>query len=438
MESLWLTTAKHTPFPALDGDRTTEVLIIGGGLVGVLCAKELCEAGIDTLLVEADRIGHGVTADTTAKITFQHGLIYADLIRKYGLDKAKHYLNANLEALERYRSLCQGIDCDYEVQNAYVYSRSNRKKLEEEVTAYHRLGVSARLVTDLPLPFPTVGAVEAEGQASFHPLKFLYAISAGLPICEQTKVLELKPGVAVTNRGTIRAKKILIATHFPLLNKHGGYFLKLYQHRSYLLALQDAPRIDGMYVDEAESGLSFRRYRDLLLLVGGSHRTGKQGGNWNELEAFARRHYPQAKEVCRFATQDCMSLDAVPYIGRYGKGTPDLYVATGFNKWGITSSMAAASILGDLLRGKENRYADVFSPSRSILHPQLALNALSSVLGLLTPTVPRCPHLGCALKYNAAEHSWDCPCHGSRFTKDGKLIQNPATDDKPMKPPKHP
>ena len=185
-----------------------------------------------------------------------------------------------------------------------------------------------------------------------------------------------------------------------------------------------------MYVDEDEKGLSFRNYGDRLLLGGGSHRTGKQGGGWRELERFAARRYPDAQETVRWATQDCMSLDGVPYIGPYSKRTPGLFVATGFNKWGMTSSMAAAQILTDLVLERNNPYAAVFSPSRTILRPQLAVNGLESLLGLLTPTAPRCPHMGCALKYNAAEHSWDCPCHGSRFGEDGKLINNPASDDK--------
>ena len=184
-----------------------------------------------------------------------------------------------------------------------------------------------------------------------------------------------------------------------------------------------------MYVDEEKDGLSFRNYNGLLLLGGGAHRTGKQGGGWAELEDFARTHYPKASIKYRWATQDCMSLDGIPYIGRYSKTAPNLYVATGFNKWGMTSSMAAAMLLSDLIQGKENEYERLFSPSRTILRPQLLCNAFETTVNLLTPTKPRCPHLGCVLKWNPLEHSWDCPCHGSRFGKDGKLLDNPATAD---------
>ena len=279
---------------------------------------------------------------------------------------------------------------------------------------------------------PTAGALKFPKQAQFHPLKFAAAIARDLRIFEDTKVLELGRGTAVTNRGTIRAKRMIVATHFPLLNKHGAYFLKLYQHRSYVLALENAGSLPGMYVDQKETGLSFRNSGELLLLGGGGHRTGKPGGGWRELENFAQRHYPQARIAARWATQDCMTLDGVPYVGQYSRRTEGLYVATGFNKWGMTSSMAAAELLADLLLGRANPYEELFCPSRSVFRPQLAANVLSSTVGLLTPTAPRCPHMGCALKYNAQEHSWDCPCHGSRFGEDGELLDNPATDDKRM------
>ena len=430
MDSIWLQTAQLPPFPPLRSDLKTDVLIIGGGMAGLLCAYKLSQAGVDCALVEANRIGSGVTRNTTAKITAQHGLIYASLLQRLGSQRAKLYLSANQAALAEYRALCRDIDCDFEERDAFVYSVDSGKRLEQELAALDRLGFAAEFVESLPLPFPTAGAVKFPRQAQFHPLKFMAAIAKGLRIFEHTKVLELGPGWASTSGGKISADRIIAATHFPPLNKHGCYFLKLYQHRSYVLALKDAPDVHGMYLDEDQTGLSFRNCGEHLLIGGGSHRTGKRGGGWSELERFTRRHYPKAQETARWATQDCMTLDGVPYVGLYSRCTAGLYVAAGFNKWGMTSSLVAAGLLTDLILGRDNPYTPVFSPSRGILRPQLAANILESLLGLLTPTVPRCPHMGCALKYNAAEHSWDCPCHGSRFGEDGSLLTGPASGDK--------
>lgn len=429
MNSIWSETAKSPEFNALDGDIKTDVLIVGGGIAGILCAYELQKAGVDYALIESERICGGITKNTTAKITSQHGLIYQDLIKKFGTEKARAYYDANQSAVETYRNLCADIDCDFGEKPSYVYSIDDERKIENELNALEKMGRPAQFASSVSLPFSVAGAVKFERQAQFNPLKFLYAVSKDLNIYENTKLLEFLPDKITTNRGNVTAKKIIVATHFPILNKHGMYFIKMYQHRSYVVALKNASDVGGMYVDENEKGLSFRNYGDLLLLGGGSHRTGEKGGNWKELSAFAKENYPEAEPVCQWAAQDCITLDGMPYIGQYSKNTPDLYVTTGFNKWGMTSSLVGAKILADAVCGKKNSYAELFSPSRSILHPRLASNLCKTVLNLLTPTVPRCPHLGCALKYNPQERSWDCPCHGSRFTEDKKLIDNPATGD---------
>ncbi len=432
MDSIWLKTADKPRFDALDGNKKTDVLIIGGGIAGILCFYKLKNAGVDCMLVEADEICGGITKNTTAKITLGHGLIYDKMTRRFGEDKARLYAEAQSKAIKEYARLCKNIECDFETRDNYVYSLNDREKIEKEVAALNRIGVKSELSDAKELPFSVAGAVRVKDQAQFHPLKFLYTIAKDLPIYENTKVTELMPHKAKTNRGEIVFKKLIIATHFPMLNKHGLYSLKLYQHRSYVIALKGAQNVDGMYVDESDTGLSFRSYGDLLLLGGGGHRTGKKGGCWQELEDFFRKHYKNAEIVGKWATQDCMTLDDIPYIGQYSKSTPDVFVATGFNKWGMTNAMVAADILCDLVQGKNNPYSAVFDPSRTVLRPQLAVNAFESTVGILTPTAPRCPHLGCALKYNRAEHTWDCPCHGSRFTEDGQLIDNPATDDKKM------
>ncbi|MBP3594857.1 MAG: FAD-dependent oxidoreductase [Lachnospiraceae bacterium] len=429
MYSLWSETVTFPSFEALNKNMKTDVLIIGGGITGILTAHYLQQAGVNYILVEADTICSGITKNTTAKITSQHGLIYHKIAKKYGIDAAGLYLEANEAALWEYRKLTKEFLCDFVNETNYVYTLTRPDKLEQELDTLKKLRFPAEFAQNLPLPFPTAGAVAFPNQAKFHPLKFLAELAKPLHIYEHTKVQELVETLAVTNHGKIQADKIIVTTHFPFLNKHGSYFLKLYQHRSYVLALKDAPKPKGMYVDEADKGLSFRTHQNLLILGGGGHRTGKQGGNYNELRCFADKHFPDAKEVYHWATQDCVTLDGIPYIGQYSKHTPNLYVATGFNKWGMTSAMVAALLLRDLITGKKTPYADVFSPSRSIWHPKLFLNGFESSVNLLTPTRKRCPHLGCALKWNKAEHTWDCPCHGSRFTRKGELIDNPATDD---------
>ncbi len=432
MQSLWIDTVQKPKFESLKGDINTDILIVGGGLTGILCAYFLDRAGINYTLIEAKEICSGITKNTTAKVTVQHGLIYDTIIKKYGIEAAQKYYIANNNALARYQKLCQEFDCSFETKDNYVYSLSDKEKVEKEIKAYNYIGVSADFITKTPLPFDIVGAVKLKNQGQIHPLEFLYKLAQNLNIKENTKLINLTPDCAETNNGKIHFKKAIIATHFPILNKHGSYFLKMYQHRSYVIALKNAQNVDEMYVDHDLKGLSFRNYGDLLLLGGGSHRTGKKGGTWTELEAFAEKYYPKADIKYKWATQDCMTLDGIAYIGNYSKNTPNLFVATGYNKWGFTSAMVAAEILCDLVQEKQNEFASIFSPSRSILHPQLAINGAESLFNIITPTIPRCPHLGCALKYNKYEHTWDCPCHGSRFTKDGELIDGPATDDKQM------
>jgi len=429
MNSIWNNTVDLPSFSTFKGNKKTDVLIIGGGLAGILCAYMLHKQNIDYMLVEANHIMSGVSKNTTAKITSQHGFVYQKLVSEFGVDKARLYLNANQRAIEKYRKLAKNIDCDFEEKDNYVYSVDSLYKIERELTALNKIGFSAEYCESPNIPITTKGAVKFRDQAQFNPLKFVSKITKELNICENTRVLEYNGNEFITDFGRITAEKTIVATHFPFINKHGSYFLKMYQHRSYVLAIKNAPDLKGMYVDESDYGLSFRNYNGALLLGGGGHRTGKQGGSYRELELFKNKHYPASSEITRWATQDCITLDSVPYIGRYSKSTPNLYVATGFNKWGITSSMVAAEMLCDLVLDKENELLTLFSPSRSILRPKLVSNAAEAVVNLFTFTGPRCPHLGCSLKWNKFEHSWDCPCHGSRFSKEGDLLNGPATDD---------
>lgn len=441
MDSIWKSSTQMPEFPALKSNKKTDVLIIGGGITGLLCAHFLQERGVDYILAEAGKICSGVTQNTTAKITAQHGLIYNKILKSRGLEAAAMYLHANLAAVEKYGELCAEIDCDFERKTSYVYSVDSLKKLEKEADALAKIGFYSEITDSTELPFSVAGAISFNNQAQFHPLKFLSHISKDLKIFENTRIAEFIPAegnawehTAVTDKGRkITFKKAIFASHFPFDNKHGLYFLKLYQHRSYVIAFKDVPKIHGMYVDENKKGLSFRGYRDMLFIGGGSHRTGKKGGEWQELRDFARMYYPDGKEIAFWATQDCMSLDGVPYIGPYSPNMKGCYVASGYNKWGMTSSMTAAMLLADMVTEKENHHSAVFDPSRSMIKPQILLNGGEAIKNLLTPTTKRCPHMGCALKWNVTEHTWDCPCHGSRFEKDGTVLDNPANGNLPEK-----
>jgi len=428
-KSMWTQSTKLPRFNKLIGDKKTDVLIIGGGMCGLLCAYRLKEMGVDYILAEGGEIASGITKNTTAKITSQHGLIYDKLIKGAGKEKAKMYLDANENAIRRFESISKSIDCEFEKRDAVTYSLKDVQRIEREVSAVNSLGLNISFTKKTALPFDVKGAAVFPNQAQFNPFKFIGGIAGDLNIYEHTFIRDINQNTALTDSGKITFKKAIVATHFPFINKHGGYFMKLYQHRSYVSAYKGAPLLDAMYVDEDSKGMSFRSSGEYLLIGGGGHRTGKKGAAWAEIEEFKKTHYPDTTLKYQWATQDTMSLDSVAYIGKYSKSTPNLYVASGFNKWGMTSSMVSSLILCDAVMGKKNQYAEVFSPQRSALKPKLFINGIESVFNLITPTPKRCPHLGCALKWNKLEHSWDCPCHGSRFKEDGTLIDNPATND---------
>ncbi|MBE6674624.1 MAG: FAD-dependent oxidoreductase [Ruminococcaceae bacterium] len=428
MNSIWKENCDIPVFPAIDKDISTDVLIIGGGICGILCAYMLQKNNIDYVLVEAERICSKTTANTTAKITSQHGMIYGKISKNLGIDAARLYYEANENAIKKFKYLCKDIDCNFKETDSYVFTLNDKEKIEKEYSYLREIGIDAELIYDFDIPFDAKCGIKFKKQASFNPLKFISAICKNLIIYENSRVGEMIGTQAIVNGHKISANKVIVATHFPFINKHGLYFLKMYQHRSYALALKSDYDLNGMYVNDTKYGLSLRRYGEYIILGGEGHRTGKKSEAWQGLERLANKYFPGDKIVYKWATQDCMTLDGIPYIGNYSRCTPDLYVATGFNKWGMTSSMVAAELLCDLIMGKDNKYKDLFSPSRSMLKPQLAINTLEALGGWLSFTKKRCPHLGCALKWNKFEHSWDCACHGSRFKENGDLLDGPANN----------
>lgn len=472
MESIWKRTTNLDKRDPLPGDMETEAAIIGAGLAGILIAYFLEQKGIKTIILEGNSIASGQTGNTTAKITSQHDLIYDKMIKTFGKDKAQQYATANEKAIESYRQIItqNNIECEFEDFPAYIYSTVEAAPLHQEAIAAKILGIPATFTTDTKLPFPVEGAVRFDGQAQFHPLKFIEAISKDLTIYENTKVLSVENQSILTDRGTVTAKDIIFASHYPFMNKPGYYFIRMHQERSYVLALLNASKLDGMYKGMDQDGLSFRNRGDLLLLGGGKHRTGENsaGGKYNTLREKAKEFWPESEEITCWSAQDCMTLDGIPYIGQFSHSTPHWYVATGFGKWGMTSSMVAAHIISDEITGNVNENAQVFSPlritvpasaktslqdglqavkglSRQLLvAPHTEIDALPNGHGGVVEyegkkvgvyktsegetfiVSTRCPHLGCQVEWNPDELSWDCPCHGSRFDFEGKLINNPA------------
>lgn len=474
MESIWRKDCELPKYPPLTENIKTEAAVIGAGMAGLLTAALLQKKGIDTVLLEANEIASGQTQNTTAKITSQHSLLYDNLVKQLGKEKAQLYARANEEAITMYDSMVkeENIECHFEHLPSYLYTLNDVSKIEKEVDAAKESGIAAEFTTNTTLPFKVRGAAKFPNQAQFNPLEFIKGIIKPLKIYEHTLVREIDKHVIKTEHGKVEADFIVVATHYPFINAPGYYFLRMHQERSYVLALNNAPKLDGMYRDENDYGYSFRHYKDMIILGGGDHRTGENisGGRYEELMEAARKYYPESTEVCRWSAQDCYTLDKVPYIGQYSGSTPNLYVATGFKKWGMTTSMVSAMLLSDMITSKKNPYEELFTPQRfqvtasmeslyneakhtvnhlilkKIKVPDTKLNEVKNGQGTIIEedghkigvyrepdgqvhqVSTKCTHLGCELTWNADELTWDCPCHGSRFDYNGKLINNPALE----------
>ncbi len=480
IDSIW---SKKVPprYPPLAGDIQAEAAVIGGGMAGVLTARLLQEAGVDTVLLEAERIGGGQTSGTTAKVTAQHGDKYRQLLASLGAETAGQYAAAQRQAVEDYEALIRraGIRCGWERRSSWL-TAGEEAPLREELEACRTLGLPVKFLPDPQLPFPAAGAVELPEQGQFHPLEFLYGAAQGLRIYEKSRVLQAEENLLHTRQGSVSCRYVVFADHYPFPKTPGYYFLRLHQERSYILALEGAKIPPAMvyHLEPAGKVLYLRPWGEGLLLGGEGHLTGegREGGRYAALEQRAKELFPGCRVVKRWSAQDCIPLDGLPYIGAFSPARPGWFVATGFGKWGMTGSMAAARMLRGLLTGLPEPWSGVFSPQRFHLSASaqtLAENSLQAAKGLgrrfLTPprgiaehlpkghggiveaegeklgvyrdeagevflVEARCPHLGCQLEWNPDEKSWDCPCHGSRFDYRGRLLTGPAQEGLPTPP----
>lgn len=488
MESIWKSTVSLPERETLKGDTDVENLVIGGGMAGILIAFLLQRKGREVMVIEAKRVASGQTGNTTAKITAQHGLVYDKLIHRVSLEKALQYAEANVDAMAMFERLVaeEGIECHLKHLPSFLYTTEEDMvwELRREAEAAKRLGLEARFVKGsriTELPFSVQAAVRFADQMQFHPLEFLAPLAARLEIYENTKALKVRGHQVYTNHGVITAKNIIFATHYPFVNVPGFYFLRQHQERSYVLGLRrgqgesrsEAGRdtgdwqrtngectLTGMYYSVDKGGLSLRPYENMLLLGGGSHRTGKsvelyecgcsgaresgepadkvirEARGYAYLRQIAKEYYPQLEECAAWAAQDCMPHDEVPFIGKYSVFHPYWYVATGFHKWGMTTSMIAAMEISHQIVEGEQLYGKIFAPQRLFMQAGMKnwlVDIGESIKGLWKGVWAekeyRCPHLGCELQWNEEEQSFDCPCHGSRFSREGELLDNPAQTD---------
>ncbi|HKF15125.1 MAG TPA: FAD-dependent oxidoreductase [Gaiellaceae bacterium] len=491
--SFWIDTTPETAYPALADRVEVDVAVVGAGITGITAATLLKRAGKTVALLDSKRIVHGATGYTTAKVTSGHGASYSKIRKGFGEEGVRTYAQANEAALQRIAQFVEedGIDCEFERRTNYVYAESEDEvaQLRQEAEVERKAGLAVELVDETPLPFDVFAALKLENQAQFHPRKYLLALAETIPgdgshVFEQTRVQDVKHGEpceVTTEHGSLHARDVVIATHLPILDR-GLFFAKAYPHRSYAVAamIGQAQDPQGMYINSGTPTRSIRTLRDgdrVFIQVGGNgHKTGDEQNTparYDQLERFLRQHWPGAGEIrYRWSTQDYMPHDYVPYVGRLRRGSDHIYVATGYSKWGMTNGTAAAMIVGDLIQGRDNPWAELFDSKRLVrrsgvgsflkenmsagIHffvDRLAPADTSDVdrlkpgegaivrvrarktavyrdeEGRLHAMSPVCQHLYCFVEWNRAERTWDCPCHGSRYAAEGTAIEGPTTKD---------
>lgn len=486
--SYWMASTPQTDYPKLNADLRFDTAIIGGGMAGILTAYFLKKEGQKVAIIEADRILQGTTGHTTAKITSQHGLMYSHIKKAMGVEMSKQYADANETAIRTIESLAHeyNIDCDFESQSSYVYTQSDSyvQKIIDEAKTAVELGIKAEYTDKLPLPIDIKAAVRFDNQAQYHPRKFLLAIAeqisgSGCDIFEKTRVIDIMPGThctVVTEHGNkITADNVVLASHFPFFDGGGLYFTRLYPERSYALGVAIEEKYPGgMYITAEDPGRSFRSQKfdgGEMVIVGGEHHKTGQGGpmldHYFNLKKSAMETFHLKDIPYHWSTQDYTTADEIPYAGQLVSNISNVYVATGFGKWGMTNSTVSAMLIKDLIVKRQNPWQDVYDPSRftpaasiknfikenSNVAKQLITGKLkpmpgdidvkngeAKVLeidggktgayrdekGVLHLVDTTCTHMGCELQWNDAEKTWDCPCHGSRFTYEGDIVEGPA------------
>jgi glycine/D-amino acid oxidase-like deaminating enzyme/nitrite reductase/ring-hydroxylating ferredoxin subunit len=496
-QSLWLATGRAGSYPALEGDARADVAVLGGGITGLCTAALLRREGLDVVVVDQHELGTGVTGHTTAKVSSLHGLTYSRLRSRFGDDGARAYGQANEHGIELIEQLARehAIDCDWRRKPNYTYAAGDgdRRQVEQEAEAAAAVGLPATFVEDVPLPYPTHGAVRFDDQAEFQPYEFVMRladalVADGCRVYERTRALHVHDGAPCrveTDRGAISADSVVVATHFPFTDR-ALFFARQHPERSYCLALRIEGAVpNGMFISASSPTRSIRAHpvdgEELLIVGGEGHKVGQgdpMAPRYRTLATFAEKNWDVRELVYRWSSQDNMPADGVPFVGRLTPRSRATYAATGFRKWGLAMGAASARMLTDSILGRENEWLGLFDPNR--LNPVASAKDLVSenanvafhffadrvtrrasdsardlgpgdgkvvsrhgrqvalakdADGFVHAVSARCTHLGCIVNWNDAEASWDCPCHGSRFAVDGTVIEGPAVHDLERKDP---
>jgi glycine/D-amino acid oxidase-like deaminating enzyme/nitrite reductase/ring-hydroxylating ferredoxin subunit len=493
--SYWVHSTPPRDLPSAELPGETDVVVVGGGIAGVTTAYLLTQAGKQVVLLEADRLGLGTTGGTTAKVSAQHGMKYYQLALNRGKEAAEAYAASNSAALEWIadESTQVGSNCDFERRDCYIFTRDSeqRDEIALEVAEAVQAGLPMELVEgDIGLPFDVAAAAKLPDQAQFDPRRWLLAlaeraVSQGCVIVEHSRVSGVRgtssPFTVKTPQGDVRAPDVVIATHYPILDR-GLFFARLDPIHDLVAAAEIAEQLPGMYKG-LDTGHSVRTVptadgRQLLIALGEHHRTGEAGDaseRYQRLARWAQAEFDIKEPAYRWSAHDLNTPDGMPYIGRYHPMARGLWVATGFGQWGMTGGTLAGLLLSDLITGIGNPWAELYDPSRvpalksvsrvAKSNLQVAKHLVGDHARALSGTDPRdlkpgeatvsvrgvrpvaayrdaddtlhavsarCTHLGCLVQFNNAEHTWDCPCHASRFELDGAVLHGPAVD--PLEP----
>ena len=482
--SLWLKGIKTKLLPSLKKDIETDVLIIGGGITGISTAFYLRDTNLDITIIDSDKIGYGVTSKTTGKLTYLQEDILNKIKNTYGRKTANEYMESQKYAIDLVKDniIDYNIKCNFESNCSYVFTNqtSNIYKIKELDKLLEKSNNNHKLVNQLPISYPCKQGVKVTDTAVFHPVKYVLALKdiclkRKIKIYERTKAINLEKDddgyVVKTMSNTIKAKKVVLACHYPFFLTPGLFPFKTYLEKSYVASgiIDKNKMFNAISLNDIHSIRYYSDSKDYIIYAGLSRPLGSNMNNEkNFKELFWHINSNLTKDIKYYwFNYDVMTPDHLPIIGYYEKDNPNLFIGTGYNTWGMTNGTLAGKIISDLIKNKKNKYESLFSPTRSLNLTKIVnltgFNLKSGSTYILSKVktnysfYPKnvkveyrngekcgiyidddnnehivsniCPHMKCNLVFNTVDKTWDCPCHGSRFNIDGKSIKGPSVYD---------